>query len=106
MQPGVRMPSGVFQPGAQPGLWPGMMQAGVFQPGAQPGLVQPCPWPQGGVLFAGGYAKWILCMIMPFAFRRAVCSSRHPYPWPWGGNYAEEGGGRVAKGEAGALDQS
>ena len=54
MQPGVRMPSGVFQPRAQPGLWPGMMQAGVFQPGAQPGLVQPCPWPQGGVLFAGG----------------------------------------------------
>ena len=50
MQPGMRMPSGVFQPG----LWPGMVQAGVFQPGAQPGLVQPCPWPQGGMLFAPG----------------------------------------------------
>ena len=36
MQPGMRMPSG------------------VFQPGAQPGLVQPCPWPQGGMLFAPG----------------------------------------------------
>ena len=59
MQSGTRMPSGVFQPGvqpcAQPGLvQPGMMQAGVFQPGAQPGLVQPCPWPQGGMLFAPG----------------------------------------------------
>ena len=59
MQPGMRMPSGVFQPGAQPGaqpglVQPGMMQAGVFQPGAQPGLVQPCLWPQGGVFFAPG----------------------------------------------------